>query len=323
VRQHLTPVLLPRLTLPDLLGWCENWSPNLIIGDNYQFAGRVAAERFDIPHVTLKVGNAFGYATRHELVPAMDALRFSVGLPTDPDAAMLFRYVYLLNEPQSFQTAAEELPPTTFRCRRIVFDRSGTEQRPDWLSDLSPNPTVFATAGTAVNKTPGLLESFLEALQDEPINLILTVGRDRDPTDFNDLPANVHVERYIPLSLALPACDLLLSHCGSGTMYAAMDHGLPMVNVPVGMDQPENAHRCARLKLGVTVGPTTRAPKSIQAAVREVLGNPCFRMNARRIQKELRGLPPASDVVALLERLARDKQPFAPTGTTIRAAPGD
>jgi UDP:flavonoid glycosyltransferase YjiC (YdhE family) len=315
VRQYLTPVLLPRLTLPDLQSWCENWSPNLIISDNYEFAGRVAAERFGIPQVTVKVGDAFGYTTRQELVPAMDALRASVGLPPDPDAAMLFRYLYLLNEPLSFQTAAEELPPTTFRCRRIIFDQSGTEQCPDWLSDISTGPTVFATAGTAVNKTPGLLESFLEALQDQPINLILAVGRDRDPADFNVEAVNVHVERYIPLSLALPVCDLLLSHCGSGTMYAAMDHGLPMVNVPIGMDQPENAQRCARLKLGVTVSPTSRAPEPIRAAVRDVLGNPCFLANARRIQQELHALPPLTEVVAILERLATYKQPFAPTAS--------
>src|SRR5207253_11204768 len=126
-----------------------------------------------IPHATLKVGDVYGYAARHELAPAMDALRAAVGLPPDPDGAMLFRYLYLLNEPSSFHPGGE-LPPTTFRCRRVVFDRSGDEQRPEWLAELPAGPTVYATAGTAVNRTPGLLESFLAALRDEPVNLILT-----------------------------------------------------------------------------------------------------------------------------------------------------
>jgi UDP:flavonoid glycosyltransferase YjiC (YdhE family) len=308
VRQHLTPVLLPRLTLPDLLAWCESWSPDLIINDNYQFASRVAAERFDIPHVTLKVGDTFGYATRQQLVPAMDALRSSVGLSPDPDAEMLFRFLYLLNEPESFQIEQEELPPTTLRCRRVVFDQSGKEERPEWLAALPPVPTVCATAGTTVNKTPGLLESFLDALRDEPINVILTIGRDRDPDDFASHAANVHVERYIPLSMVLPACDLLLSHCGSGTMYAAMDHGLPMVNVPIGMDQPENADRCARLKLGLTIDASVRTPASIRAAVRQVLGDPGFRTNAQRLQRDMHALPLPGEVVPILECLARDKR---------------
>jgi UDP:flavonoid glycosyltransferase YjiC (YdhE family) len=32
------------------------------------------------------------------------------------------------------------------------------------------------------------------------------------------------------------ACDLVLSHFGCGTMYAALDNGLPMVNVPIGIE---------------------------------------------------------------------------------------
>jgi MGT family glycosyltransferase len=174
-------------------------------------------------------------------------------------------------------------------------------------------------AGT--NKTPGLLESFCEALRDEPINAIMTIGRDRDPGEFSGRPDNVRIERYIPLSLALPACDLVLSHCGHGTMYAALDHGMPMVNVPVGMDQPENAARCKRLKLGITIDASVRAAESIRGALRAVLAEPSYRVNARRVQREMHALPGPSEVVAVLERLARDKQPFdgsasVPSGAT-------
>lgn len=121
----------------------------------------------------------------------------------------------------------------------------------------------------------------------------------------------MHIERYIPQSLVLPACDLVLSHCGAGTMYAALDHGLPMVNVPIGMDQPENAARCASLKLGLTVNPMTRTADTIRDAVREVLADPSYCTNAQRVQTEMQALPAPSDVVDILERLARDKLPFA------------
>ncbi len=225
---------------------------------------------------------------------------------------MRFRYLYLINEPPSFEAEDEVVPPTTFRCRRIVFDRSGAEQRPDWLAGPGPAPTVYATAGTSsVNRTPGLLESFLAALRDEPVNVILTVGRDRDPAEFGPRPAHVHIERYLPQSLVLDACDLVLSHCGAGTMYGALDHGLPMVNVPVGMDQPENAARCARLGFGLTVDPTTRSPETIRDAVRAVLADPVYRANARRAPQEMHALPGPGEVVAVLERLASHKQPVA------------
>jgi len=118
----------------------------------------------------LKVGDLYSFGERHVLVPAMDALRASVGLPADPDGAMLFRYCYFLAEPPGLQSATETLPPTAVRLRHVVFDQSGPEVRPDWLADLAEHPTVYATAGTGFNKTPGLLEDILAALRDEPID---------------------------------------------------------------------------------------------------------------------------------------------------------
>jgi UDP:flavonoid glycosyltransferase YjiC (YdhE family) len=152
IRRRVFLGLLPRLTLPDLLAWCDSWSSDFIITEKCEFAGRVAAERLDIPHATLKVDevDTFAYSARPELVPAMDSLRVSVGLPPDPDGAMLYRYLYLVNEPISLSGDTEVLPPTTFRCRRVVFDQSGDEQTPEWLKDPAPGARVFATAGTAV-----------------------------------------------------------------------------------------------------------------------------------------------------------------------------
>jgi UDP:flavonoid glycosyltransferase YjiC (YdhE family) len=310
VRKRVAPVIVPRVTLPDLLSWCESWTPDLIVDENYELAGRIAGERLDIPYATLKVFDAYPYADRRDLVPALDVHRTSVGLPADPDGAMLFRYLYLVNEPESLQVEHAELPPTTFRCRREVFDRSGEEQLPAWLHDLPSRPTVYATAGTSVNRTPGLLETFAAALADEPINVILTIGRDRDPADFGTLPDNLHIERYIPQSLVFPACDVVLSHCGSGTMYAALDHGLPMVNVPIGMDQLENAARCAALGLGVTVESSALGVDTLRAAVREVIAHPEYREHAQRIQREMHALPGPGEVVALLECLAAEKRPY-------------
>ena len=309
VRGYVNPVLLPQLILPDVMAWCESWTPDMIVTENYEFAGRVAAERFDVPHAALQVADYFGYGMRHDLVAPMDALRMSVGLSPDPDATMLFRYVYLVNEPESL-LSDDDLPPTVFRCRRMVFDESGDERLPAWFSGLPPRPTVCATVGTAVNRTPGVLETFVAALRDEPVNAIVAIGRDRDPADFLPPSDNIHVERYIPLSLALPACDVLLSHCGRGTMFTALDNGLPMVNVPIGMDQPENAERCAALHLGITVEPAALSVDAIRAAVRAVLADPSYGQNARRIQTEMHALPPPSAVVTLLEALARNKEPF-------------
>jgi UDP:flavonoid glycosyltransferase YjiC (YdhE family) len=94
-------------------------------------------------------------------------------------------------------------------------------------------------------------------------------------------------------------------------MYAALDNGLPMVNVPVGMDQPENAARCAQLHLGVTVAHDARTAESIRAAVRKVLTDSRYRTNAERMQAAMHARPPPSEIVSLLEELARERRPVS------------
>ena len=302
-RRRLFPELSPQALLPDLLALRSRWAPDLVVSDNYEFAGRVAAEAWGIPHATLKVGNVYPYSERHTLVPPMDALRATVGLPGDPEGAMLFRYCYFLTEPPGLQAAMDTLPATAVRLRHVV-DHTGPETRPGWLADLADRPTIYATAGTNFNKTPGLLEDILAALRDEPINLILTVGRDRDPADFGPQPPDVHVERYIPQALLFDAVDLVVSHGGTGTMLAALAHGLPMVNIPIAADQPENAARCAAVGCGLTVDAQQLTPEAIRVAVRTVLAEPRYREQARRLQAEMLALPEVDTAVALLEQLA-------------------
>jgi UDP:flavonoid glycosyltransferase YjiC (YdhE family) len=302
-RRRLFPELSPQALLPDLLALSSQWAPDLVVSDNYEFAGRVAAEAWGIPHASLKVGNVYSYGERQTLVQAMDALRARVGLPADPDGVMLFRYCYFLTEPPGLQADSETLPLTAVRLRHPV-DQSGPETRPGWLADLADRPTIYATAGTNFNKTPGLLEDMLAALRDDPVNLILTVGQDRDPAAFGPQPDNVYVERYIPQALVFDACDVVVSHAGTGTMLDALAHGLPMVNIPIAADQPENAARCTAAGCGLTVDAEKRTPEAIRIAVRTVLAEPSYRERARRLQAEMQALPEMDTAVAVLEQLA-------------------
>jgi len=99
-------------------------------------------------------------------------------------------------------------------------------------------------------------------------------------------------------------CDAVLSHGGSGTVSTALDHGLPLVNVPIGADQFVNAERCAGIGVGLTIEPEQRTPQAIRHAVREVLTTRTYRDKAHQIQQTMHALPPPEAAVPLLEQLA-------------------
>lgn len=300
-----------RQMVPDLLRIAGEWAPDLIVRESAEYGGCVAAEALGIPHASVRTSyTTSSYGQRRLVGDALTSLRADYGLPPDPDGASSFRYLHLAFEPPGFWSADEPLAPTSHLLRPVVFDRSGGEGLPAWVASLPPVPTVCATLGTFMNRSTDIFAAILEGLRDEGMNLILAVGRDIDPAQFGPQPGNVHIERYIPLSLLLPHCRLVIHQAGFSTTVTTLLNGLPMVTIPLGADQPYNARSCAALGVGEVIGPDDRTAGAIRAAAWAVLTEPSYRENAKRVRDEMAALPGPGHAVALLERLAAEKQPL-------------
>ncbi len=299
----------PRHAIPDILALAATWPPDLVVRGALEYGGCLAAEVLGIPHAAVGVNAAGDLFRSDRLAAPLAAHRVAYGLPPDPGLAMLDRYLTLRPFPPSFQDPARPIAPTTHFLRPMLGDRSGDEGLPAWVATLPDRPVVYVGLGTVLTE-PRIFRAFLAGLRDEVVTLIVTVGRDQDPADYGPQPGNVHIERYIPLSLLLPRCDLAVTNGGSGTLTAALAHGLPLVVVPMAADQPQNAARCAVLGLGRVVDHAALTPEGAREAVLGVLGDPSYRRNAERLRDEIAALPGPEYAVALLEQLAAEKQPL-------------
>jgi UDP:flavonoid glycosyltransferase YjiC (YdhE family) len=293
-----------RRCLPDLLALCRSWKPDLIIRESTEFAGCIAAEVLDLPDATMQVG--CWRPELHRLVgPDLDQLRAEVGLPPDPEQRMLVRNLMLFQVPPSFIEPSRPVPATARPMRYAPFDHGPEESAlPEWIAQLGTRPTVYATLGTVYNDAPGVLAAIVAALREEPINVIVTIGPNQDPAAFGEQPPHVQIERYLPQSLIVPRCDLVLCHGGFGSMLTALREGLPLVMMPIAADQPENARRCAELEVAEVIAPENRTPEMIRETVRTVLTNARYRRNAARLRDEMAAAPPLQHTVALLAQLA-------------------
>jgi UDP:flavonoid glycosyltransferase YjiC (YdhE family) len=298
--------------VPDLLSIAAEWRPDVIVREVAEFGGCVAAEALGIPHASVRSNTMLSSDAARQLVAEPIAqLRATFDLAADPANATLFRYLHLAYEAPRFHDPRLPLAPTAHLLRPILFSQSGEEKLPAWVSQLADRPTVYATLGTVFNsRTPGLFEAILHSLREEPVNLILTVGRDRDPDRFGPQPENVHIERYIPQGLLLPHCDLVITHAGYSTVTAALSCGLPLVAIPIDADQPLNAQRCAALGVAQVIEYRRRTPEAIRDSVRTILADLSYRQNALQIRDEMAALPGPDHAVALLERLATENQPI-------------
>lgn len=299
--------------LPDMLDVISDWHPDVLVREHTELAACVAAERVGIPHVAFQVGALVPWFMRAMSEP-LNRLLASVALTTSDPADTLFRYLMFYPRPLSLWNPDLPVPSTLHTFRYTGFNQSGNEALPGWVAALDERPTVYATLGTVMNERTDLLSAILDGLRQEPINLILTVGRNRDPEDFGEQQPNVHIERYIPQSMLLPLCDLVVTHGGSGTVLDALSFGLPMVMTPIAADQPVNAKICASLGVARVVAPAGRTEaelaQDIRNATQEVLRNPTYRENAQRLRKEMEELPGLDYPITLLETLAAKRAPL-------------
>jgi MGT family glycosyltransferase len=164
---------------------------------------------------------------------------------------------------------------------------------------------VYFTLGTVFNLESGdLFGRVLAGLSALPVNVLATVGLQIDPAEFGPQPTNVRIERYIPQALILPHCDLVVSHGGSGSVGGALAHGLPMVLIPMGADQPLNADRVVDLGLGRVLDAVAATPDDVRAAAADVLGDGRYRRAAERLRDEMADWPGPGYAVGLLEGMS-------------------
>jgi UDP:flavonoid glycosyltransferase YjiC (YdhE family) len=85
---------------------------------------------------------------------------------------------------------------------------------------------------------------------------------------------------------------------GHGMLAKALLAGVPVVTVPGGGDQWELANRVSRAGAGVIVRPAS--PGAIAAAVKQILDDPSYTANARRIGA---GVTATADPVPIVRRI--------------------
>lgn len=297
--------------IADLERLCADWRPDLLVRDTSEYGACVVAERLGLPHASVAIGGwVSDYGRRPAFGPYLDALRARHGRQPDPEVAMPFRYLNLAFMPPRFHDATHSRGPTTHFARPEFFDRSGDEDLPGWVDALPAQPTIYATLGTVAGGRSDIFAAVLAGLRDEPLNLILTVGRHGDAARFGPQPAHIRIARYIPQSLLLPRCAATVCQGGFSTVLGALAHGVPAVVFPLGTDHPVHAARVAALGAGRVIEPADLTPTAVRAAVRAVLADASYRANAGRVRDEIAALPGLEHAVALLERLAAERRPI-------------
>ncbi|MDQ3974646.1 MAG: glycosyltransferase [Actinomycetota bacterium] len=291
----------------DLLPIVRDWRPDVLVHDETEFGGPVAAAVAGIPYADQSVGilRPLGMArlARETIAPVWEAFDVELG-----PYGGLFRYLYLDVCPPSLQSPEIEGIDVAHPVQNTHID-TGDDRLPRWMDTLPPAPTVYVSLGTIFNQNRDVFAAVLEGLRDEGVNVIVTVGNQNDPAALGPQPEHVHVERFIPQSLLLPHCDVVVNQGGTAIL-PILAYGLPLLVLPQGANQFHNAEACVDAGVGRRLLPSEVTAEAVRREIRTLLEQPGYRERCRRIAKEVEDMPGPEDGVRLLERLARERRPL-------------
>jgi UDP:flavonoid glycosyltransferase YjiC (YdhE family) len=191
-------------------------------------------------------------------------------------------------------------PPSNVRYVGPVLDD------PDWAGEWrSPwdeadaRPLVVASLSSTFQDQRGPLQRIITALGTVEVRGLVTLGPAMAGAAF-DVPANVVAVPSAPHAHVFPHAAAIVTHAGHGTVMRALAHGVPLLCLPMGRDQDDNAARVVARGAGLRLKPSAAAPR-IAAAVRRLLSEPGFRAEASRLSRIIRDDVAADRAIKELE----------------------
>jgi UDP:flavonoid glycosyltransferase YjiC (YdhE family) len=144
-------------------------------------------------------------------------------------------------------------------------------------------PVVLVAPSTAQDRSRTLLRAALAGLARAPVRVIAAWGEEV-PADLS-IPANAVVVPWMSYARTMPACDVVITHGGHGTLVRALTSGCPVVVCPAGGDMAENAARVDWARLGVRLPPRSANASGVRLAVERALTRRGVRENVESVAR--------------------------------------
>jgi MGT family glycosyltransferase len=233
-----------------------------------------------------------------------NAARRELGLEplADPfEQALHADLVLVLTSPEFDFTDLGALPANVRYAGPVLEPTAAHDWNSPW-SNEDPRPLVLASFSTTFQDQRDLAARFLDALAGMPARGLLTTGPAVDVSGLA-VPENVEVREFVPHGAVLPESSLVVAHAGLGTVHAALAAGVPLVCIPDGRDQNDNAARVVAAGAGVRLRRGVSARK-LRAAIAAALEDRSLRSEAIRLGEAVRRDDGAAATADALESLA-------------------
>ena len=201
-----------------------------------------------------------------------------------------------------FAPPQPDYPPQTQVCGFAFYDAARERPPSDDLARFlgaGEPPVVFTLGSSAVWIAGDFYRTSIEAIGRLKTRAVLLAGE--AATDLRRaVPDSIHVADYVPHGFLMPRASVVVHQGGVGTTAQALRSGKPMLVVPFGQDQPDNARRCVRLGVARTLGMRHYTATRLASDLDALRSDASYAANAARVGAAIaseRGTEHAADAL--------------------------
>ncbi len=177
---------------------------------------------------------------------------------------------------------------------------------PDWVKDWlnpwpqdDPRPLAVVSLSSTFQNQREIIQRCIDALGQLNVRGLVTAGPAMSRERFT-VPQNVVVIPNGSHAQIFPFADIVITHAGHGTVMKALCLGVPLLCLPMGRDQNDNAAKVVYHKVGLWLNKNAGVVK-IKNAVSAILNDQRFKNNAVSLGQLIREEAEQNRAVAYLE----------------------
>ncbi|XP_035666856.1 UDP-glucuronosyltransferase 2B33-like [Branchiostoma floridae] len=165
-----------------------------------------------------------------------------------------------------------------------------SEEMEKFVQSSGDDGVVLVTFGSMIAAMPAEIADMLAAAFARlPQKVVWRYAGTPPPS----LGPNTKTMEWVPQNdlLAHPKTKVFVSHCGYNGVAEAMYHGVPLVGMPLFLDQFDNIARMVARGMGVSLDIHKVTSKEVYRAISTVISDPSYKEKANQISTHLRDQP--------------------------------
>lgn len=305
------------LSLDDaILKEMKELQPDVIVADSMAFWGKLIAKKLNIPFISSTTTFAFNkYSARVMKQEGPGLFQMLISIPK------INKSLNKLREKGYEVKSMLDIIANDNNTSTIVYTSKLFQPFADTFSEnyafVGPIireatmpitkvkiPTVYISLGTVNNNNKNFYKNCFEALKNENLRVIMSVGEDTDIDSLGNIPQNFIIEKHVDQISVLQETDAFITHCGMNSVSEALYFSIPLILFPQTTEQHGVANRVKELNAGKFLENADNI-ENIKNTVLEVVNSKTLKENAQKISYSFKNCGQAKEAAKFIESKKR------------------